>query len=197
MPFLVSNPETVSARIALPEIAKGMVLTIGHFLRNVLSPSKLPTILYPEQKRDYSDRFRGRHVLKVRDDGTLKCVACFMCQTACPANCIDIVAGESPNLAYEKYPLQFNIDMLRCVFCGYCVEACPKDAIIMTRDYEMSMFHRAESTFTIDDLRQRLPLRQLDLGFRPYYGDDPTKPSSKPYRDQDAGTKTATSGQAA
>lgn len=59
-----------------------------------------------------------------------------MCATACPADCIHIEAGEHPNLAYEKYPTVFEIDLLRCVMCGFCVDACPKDAIWMTKDYE-------------------------------------------------------------
>jgi NADH-quinone oxidoreductase subunit I len=193
MPILLTNSVTPVERFGLFEVLKGMATTFRHLVENITHLGKLPTILYPEKKRDYSHRFRGRHVLKVRDDGTLKCVACYMCQTACPANCIDIVAGEHPNIAYEKYPVRFDIDMLRCVFCGYCVDACPKDAIIMTRDYEMSMFHRGESVYTIDDLRQRLPLGQIDLGYRPYYGDDPTRKDSNPYDAQDAGTRAASS----
>ena len=101
-------------------------------------------------RRNYSERFRGRHILKTREDGTLRCVACYMCETACPADCIHIEAGEHPVLAYEKYPVTFEIDFLRCVMCGYCVDACPKDAIWMTKDYELSYFDRAER-----DLRHR------------------------------------------
>ena len=104
----------------------------------------LPTIQYPEMLRNYSGRFRGRHILKKREDDTLKCVACYMCETACPAECIHIEAGEHPVLAYEKYPTVFEIDLLRCVYCGYCVDACPKDAIWMTRDYELSFFDTEE-----------------------------------------------------
>ena len=78
-----------------------------------------------------------------------------MCQQACPAECITIVAGEHPKIAYEKYPVVFDIDMLRCVFCGFCVDACPKDAIWMTRDYEMAFFTREDAVFSIDRLREK------------------------------------------
>src|SRR5512140_789155 len=164
---------TISARLYFPEIAKGMLRTIKHLLRNLIptfgdeikalfrkgpkDPTKfssIPTIAYPEGKRDYSGRFRGRHILKTRDDGTLRCVACYMCETACPADCIHIEAGEHPVLAYEKYPTVFEIDMLRCVFCGYCVDACPKDAIWMTRDYELSFLNRKDAIFGIDRLTE-------------------------------------------
>ena len=128
-----------------------MARTLGQFLANVFADMKrLPTIQYPESGANYSDRFRGRHILKTREDGTLRCVACYMCETACPADCIHIEAGEHPVLAYEKYPPSFEIDLLRCVLCGFCVDACPKDAIWMTKDYEMSYFDRQER-----DLRHR------------------------------------------
>ena len=172
-------PKTLTflQRLYYPEIIRGLSVTMGHLLRNLIRIRNLPTILYPEQKRDYSGRFRGKHVLKAREDGTLKCVACFLCQQACPAECITIVAGEHPKVAYEKYPVVFDIDMLRCVFCGFCVDACPKDAIWMTRNYEMAFFTREEAVFGIDKLRETAGEPVKDgWGYRPYYPGDGTTP---------------------
>jgi NADH-quinone oxidoreductase subunit I len=170
---------TLSQRLYLPQILAGMGITIRHFLRNLFAISKLPTILYPEQKRDYSGRFRGKHILKTREDGTLKCVACYMCAQVCPAECITIVAGEHPRIAYEKYPVVFDIDMLRCVFCGFCVDACPKDAIWMTRDYELAFTSRQQAIFGIDKLVEKPGLPVKDgYGYRPYYPGDGTVPPS-------------------
>jgi len=164
-------------RLYLPEIVRGMAVTLGHFLKNIVHMSRLPTILYPEQKRNYSERFRGKHILKSREDGTLKCVACYMCAQACPADCIEIVAGEHPKIAYEKYPVVFNIDMLRCVMCGFCVDACPKDAIWMSRNYELSFFGRHESVFDITALAEKPNQGVKDgYGYRPYYPGDGTIP---------------------
>ena len=56
----------------------------------------ITTISYPEQKRPYPERFRGVHRLTTRDDGSMRCVACLCCSTACPAQCIYIEAGEYP-----------------------------------------------------------------------------------------------------
>jgi NADH-quinone oxidoreductase subunit I len=164
-------------RLYLPEIFRGMAVTLRHLVRNVVSPGRMPTIRYPEQKRNYSARFRGKHILKERQDGTLKCVACYMCAQACPAECITIVAGEHPKIAYEKYPVVFDIDMMRCVFCGFCVDACPKDAIWMTRNYEMAFFTREEAVFSIDRLREtKAEIDAHGYGYRPYYPGDGTTP---------------------
>ncbi|MEP6767629.1 MAG: NADH-quinone oxidoreductase subunit I [Acidobacteriota bacterium] len=168
---------TFSQRLYLPEIFGGLAVTMRHLLKNLIRIRNLPTILYPEKKRDYSGRFRGKHILKTRDDGTLKCVACYMCAQACPADCITIVAGEHPRISYEKYPVVFDIDMLRCVYCGFCVDACPKDAIWMTRNYELAFFNRQEAIFGIDKLREAPGSEVKDgYGYRPYYPGDGTVP---------------------
>ena len=118
-------------KLYLPAIVMGLGVTIRNMIRNLIHPSGLPTIRYPEERRDYGSRFRGRHYLKKRPSGEPRCVACMMCATACPADCIYIVAAEHPNPDIEKYPARFDIDVGKCVFCGFCVEACPEDAIRM------------------------------------------------------------------
>lgn len=118
-------------RLYLPYIIVGMIKTLSHFLRNLSDTSKIKFLEYPEQiPSDITRRYRGIHRLTKTDEGKIKCVACDMCATVCPANCIFITAAEIDD-NIEKAPIQFTIDLLECVFCGFCVEACPKDAIRM------------------------------------------------------------------
>ena len=130
-----------------PEIIRGIGTLTVHFLRNLFfsrdaNPDILArprgfgksdnvTLQYPEEKAPYPPGYRGLHRLVPRGDGKPRCVACYMCATACPAQCIYIEAGEVEGDPIEKYPVKFVIDELRCVVCGFCVEACPKDAIRM------------------------------------------------------------------
>ena len=114
---------------------------LRHSLRGGPPETYLRLRPYPDVPADYyPPRYRGEHRLMKRDDGTVRCVACMMCATVCPADCINIVAGDAsdpagdklaPNSENEKFPIRFEIDELRCVVCGFCVEACPCDAIRM------------------------------------------------------------------
>lgn len=115
----------------LREVTSGLILTAGHLVKNLFKPEDMPTLSYPEIKKDLPPATRGRHRLMKRTDGSTRCTACMLCATNCPADCIHIKAAESDDDRIEKYPEKFDIDLLRCVFCGLCVEACPLDAIRM------------------------------------------------------------------
>lgn len=153
----------------------GHIITMAHFLKNLIfrkqPVSKIP---YPEIRRQYSNNFRGRHWLRTRENGSVACVACFMCSTNCPAQCIHIEAAESLNLYQEKYPKVFEIDLLRCVFCGYCVDACPCNVIYMTRDDELATFTRKDSIVTLKELIE-FPerVKENPVGWKPFDGQLP------------------------
>jgi NADH-quinone oxidoreductase subunit I len=144
----------------------GMGQTLGHMVDKFTGKVN-PTILYPEERRAYSDRYRGAHILTARQDGSPRCVACYMCATACPADCIYIEPAEHPDPLIEKFPTRFDIDMLRCVFCGFCVDACPEEAIIMSREMEICAYTRAETMWDINRLMRRPELPEFGLGYRP------------------------------
>lgn len=150
LPEVVTNRrQSFWERTYFVEVFKGLVVTGRHLVKNLFNTKDMPTIQYPEQRREYGPRFRGRHRLTQRDDGTPKCVACQMCSTVCPADCISIEAAEHPDPTIEKFPRTFDIDLLRCVYCGLCEEACPCDAIRMdTGIYEIAAYTR--EAFVVD-----------------------------------------------
>lgn len=155
-------------KLYLPAIVVGLATTMKNFVRNLFNPGGIPTIQYPEERRDYGDRFRGRHYLKKRPDGQPRCVACMMCATACPADCIYIVGGEHPDPAIEKYPVRFEIDGLRCIMCGYCVDACPEDAIAMTQEYEWASYNREDFIWDKEYLLNWRDEKIVPDGYQPY-----------------------------
>ena len=155
------------------------MLTAGHFFRNLFvhtahlaglmkNKKGAVTIQYPEERRPIPLDYRARHRLVQRENGAPKCVACMLCPTICPAKCIHIRAGESPNPAIEKYPIEFNIVVDRCVMCGLCVEACPVDAIRMdTGIVEMSAYDRNDLIDKRDDMLKRMPASEAKDQFLP------------------------------
>jgi NADH-quinone oxidoreductase subunit I len=147
-------------------ILLGLWITLRNMLQTLFQ-RKAATIQYPEEKRPVSSRYRGVHILTVRQDGSPKCVACYMCATACPAECIYIEAGERPEKSIEKYPTRFEIDLLRCVYCGFCVDACPEEAIIMSRENNLVGTTRAELVIDRDRLMARNPIAEHGVGYRP------------------------------
>jgi NADH-quinone oxidoreductase subunit I len=152
--LVVRAKRTFLQRFYWIEIAKGMMVTLRHLVRNTLNQGAMPTSKFPEVDRTPPERFRGRHRLTKKEDGTPRCVACMMCPTACPADCIHIEASESPDPSVEKIPVRFEIDLMRCIFCGFCVEACPKDAIRMDtgRFSELAATHREDFVMTMDKM---------------------------------------------
>jgi NADH-quinone oxidoreductase subunit I len=139
---MVSPRLTLAERLYLPQVIGGLAVTTRHFLRNLTlhtlhlfgvardKPAAV-TVQYPEERKIYTEGYRGAHRLTLKPDGSVRCTACFLCATACPAKCINIEAGEHPDAEIEKYPVRYEIDTLQCIYCGMCVEACPCDAIRM------------------------------------------------------------------
>src|SRR5213592_3512133 len=150
-------------------IARGMSVT----LREMFSPTVVEN--YPDGKgpmrgAKFEERFRGAHVLQRDENGLEKCVACFLCAAACPANCIFIEAAENTDevrfSSSERYAKVYNIDYNRCIFCGYCVEACPTDAITHGHGFELATFN---ATNLIYRKEQLLAAKPAHLGANPVF----------------------------
>jgi len=125
-------------KLYFPQIFSGLKITIKH-----LFGVKPITVQYPEEVKQLPPRYRGLHVLPADDDGEIRCVACKLCEVACPTQAISIVAEPADDYGIERRPKVYNIDFMRCVFCGFCVEACPCDALRMGMKYELASYNRA------------------------------------------------------
>ena len=147
---------SILGKLYIPEIAKGMALT----LKNMFRPNV--TLQYPEVKFEPPASYRGRPVLVQEKNGVERCVACGLCSRVCPALAIEVQAGETTS-EKERYPEKFEINMLRCIFCGFCEEVCPEEAIVMSKDYELVFQKRSDAIYgkdkllvPVDNLRDRL-----------------------------------------
>lgn len=152
---------TLLEKIYVWEVIKGLGVTFRHFLGNLaayllqvvgLNKTRKPwaTIEYPDEARGYPARYRGRHRLTLNTDGSVRCTACYLCATACPAKCIYIEAAEHDDPQIEKFPARYEIDTLLCIYCGYCVEACPVDAIRMDTGIHPEIYPADPRAFTED-----------------------------------------------
>lgn len=178
---VVRRPElTFWEKLYVPQIVSGLRITFRHFFRNLglhvahrvgrLKGHRAGvTIQFPDELRPLFSRYRSRHRLMRREDGSPRCVGCMLCETVCPAKCITIVPGEHPDPNVEKFPLSFDINLGVCVYCGYCVEVCPEDAIRMdTGILDLAAYSRESMRLDIHELMDpelRKPLAGCELEF--------------------------------
>lgn len=141
----------------LPAIAAGLAITLKHF-KNMLFGRTKVTLQYPEQTRDADmpDYYRGTPALVKDVEGRERCVACQLCEFICPPRAIKILPGEIPTndrfAKVEKYPKEFDIDMIRCIYCGMCEEVCPEQAIFLRKDYVVTGYTREDMVHHKDKL---------------------------------------------
>jgi len=175
MEYMDRQKRTFLTQIYYREVARGVWITTKHFFRNIWKWMTFRkggvVILYPEETRpDMSPNNRGRHVLVQRSNSEPRCVACQMCGTVCPAECIKIEAEESEDPIIQRKPKVFDIDVSRCIFCGFCVEACPVDAIRMLATTEKLVgYNRFKMIYDKDTLLNWKPVVNDDVvhGYNP------------------------------
>ncbi len=162
----IERPElTNRERVLFLDFLKGMRITIKNFFR------KTVTTYYPFEKITPPKRFRGTHAHRVKNgkeppsfkviekfmdikDGESRCVACYMCQQACPVpELFKIEAIQTPE--GKKRVIRFDMNLLNCMYCGLCTEACPVDCLIMTDIYETASYHRAGCVTHMKDMCER------------------------------------------
>ena len=131
-------------KIFLTDLMAGLSVTLRYAFK------KPVTYQYPEVKRPISDRYRGRHRLVCNDDDSVRCVACGLCAAICPARCIYIEPGETPEGL--RFPQVYEIEVGRCIYCGYCEQVCPFDAVVLTQEHELATLDKRVLLYEKNDL---------------------------------------------
>ncbi len=136
-------------------LAKGMGITFKEMMQPAITEE------YPDAPPNFQERFRGVHVLQRDENGLEKCVGCFLCAAACPAECIYIEAAENTDKLRisggERYAKVYNIDYNRCIFCGFCVEACPTDAITHGHGFEIASYNTSTLIYRKEQMLAPIP----------------------------------------
>src|SRR5260370_8174700 len=98
-------------------LAQGFSVTFRNMFRKTVTEN------YPHEAVHFQPRYRGIHVLHRDENGLEKCVGCFLCAAACPANCIYIEAAENTDAsrisAGERVARPPHIYYFRLLFCAY------------------------------------------------------------------------------
>ena len=123
-------------------LLQGLAVTAKNLAGSFHDPARYVTTEYPEQRTKLPENYRNFPFLVHDDpadpDGTLRCVACQICEKECPPQCIYIVMERDEKGKALKRPKVFDIDISVCMSCQICVEVCPFDAIKMDQEYEIA-----------------------------------------------------------
>ena len=141
------------------ELLKGLSLTGRYML------SRPFTLEYPEEKAPVSPRFRGLHALRRYPNGEERCIACKLCEAACPAQAIHIEAGPRREDGSRR-TTRYDIDMTKCIYCGFCQEACPVDAIVEGPNFEFATETREELFYTKEKLLENGERWEREIAMR-------------------------------
>lgn len=91
-------------------------------------------------------------------DGNNRCIACGLCQSACPNDTIRITTETLTDEATgrkKKQLVKYEYDLGACMFCQLCVNACPHDAIRFSTEFENAVFRRGQLVLTLNAERKK------------------------------------------
>ena len=110
---------------------------------------------YPENRHTtlhIPERHRAMLVMPHDEEGNNRCVACGLCQMACPNGTIRLTTEtrEVEDGKKRKFLVKYEYNLGSCMFCQLCVNACPHDAIRFTKDFENSVFQKEKLVLTLN-----------------------------------------------
>jgi NADH-quinone oxidoreductase subunit I len=131
-------------------LIQGLAVTAKNLVGSFHEPARYTTVEYPEVKAKLPENYRNFPFLVSEEAadpmGTLRCVACQICEKECPPQCIYIVKSRDKKLdaagKLQLFPAVFDIDTSVCMSCQICVEVCPFDAIKMDQEFEIATTDR-------------------------------------------------------
>ncbi len=99
---------------------------------------KPATVMYPVERLEPPERFRGRLLYDPE-----ACTLCGLCQRDCPGDVIKVVRRRVEKEDGSKEltgHVEFEMD--RCIFCGQCAHSCHQGAISFSHDFELAQPER-------------------------------------------------------
>lgn len=126
---------------AVNSLGTGLKTTMKEFF------TRKVTEQYPENRKELVmfDRFRGMLVMPHNENNEHNCVACGLCQMACPNGTIRVISEmvETEDGKKKKRLVKYEYNLGSCMFCQLCTNACPHGAITFVPEFENAVFDRS------------------------------------------------------
>ena len=142
-------------KFGLKSLLTGLGVTFREYL------TKKVTEQYPENRKTtlhVSPRHRGRLIMPQDAEGNNKCIACKLCEMACPNGTIKVVQKtiETEDGKKKKILAKYEYDLGACMFCQLCVNACPHDAITFDQNFEHAVFDRTKLVLRLNHVGSKV-----------------------------------------